>query len=69
MAEGVIHSIKAAGYGFVRLRGTQTYAFFHATDLADGLEFGAHLKQLDVEFQLSDSPKGLRAWNVRPRSD
>ena len=41
-------------------------AFFHRTDLAEGLEFDATLIERRVQFEVTEGEKGPRATDVRP---
>jgi cold shock CspA family protein len=64
--EGFICSLKRdRGFGFVRVVSGPDY-FFHATDLADGLEFDEQLQERRVLFDIEQTPKGWRAVDVRP---
>lgn len=65
---GKIKTIKSEkGYGFIR-SGTKEY-FFHYSDFEGSfhdLEEMFNLKKdINVEFELGESPKGPRAANVR----
>lgn len=64
MHEGVILAVKDAGYGFVGEAG-EPDLFFHCNDCID-LEWGEQLVGQRVTYEITSTPKGLRARNVRP---
>lgn len=63
MEVGTITAVKDK-YGFIACAGFPKDVFFHAEDL-DGIEFGPHLLNMNVTFEVSDSGKGPRAQRVR----
>ena len=50
------------GFGFIHADGTDY--FFHASDLID-LDFDEQLKERRVTFNVTTTPKGLRARNIQ----
>lgn len=65
MHEGTITRIvMERGFGFIGEAG-QPDVFFHASDLADGMEFCEQLLELRVRFNIIATAKGLRAANVQ----
>lgn len=63
---GTITAVRLDGmYGFIG-RPSGDDVFFHANDLADGIEFDETLQELRVVFGIEERPKGPRARNVRP---
>ena len=65
MAKGTIKKLIAdRGFGFIAQEGSDKDLFFHSKEL-QGAEFDS-LKEGDaVEFEVSDSPKGPNATNVK----
>lgn len=63
MAKGTIKTLKDRGFGFITPEGETKDLFFHSKELV-GVEF-ADLKEGDqVEFEVSESPKGPNATHV-----
>ncbi len=52
-------------FGFIHPADGSRDCFFHAVEVLPALEFGEHLRELTVEFELTDEVKGPRARNVR----
>ena len=68
MVSGTIITVRDdRGFGFVRSDGCDY--FFHASDLAEGLEFNEQLRERRVTFNVVNSNKGLRAANIQPATD
>jgi cold shock CspA family protein len=65
---GYIYRVEVdRGFGFIKLRGRDEELYFHANDLAGGLEFGPQLQEMYVRFEIvSDGMRGRRAVKVRP---
>lgn len=53
------------GYGFISPREGDRDIFFHASGLAQGLEFNEALFARDVTFDVEATDKGPRAINVQ----
>lgn len=65
MIEGTITTLRLdRGYGFIHANGRDV--FFHANDLAEGLEFDELLQERRVEFEIIGTAKGPKAVEVRP---
>jgi CspA family cold shock protein len=65
MARGRIKKLTSKGFGFIE---TETGdLFFHASSL-NGTRFDDLQEGQQVEYQLSDGPKGARAEGVQPLS-
>ncbi|MFH1559413.1 MAG: cold shock domain-containing protein [Patescibacteria group bacterium] len=63
MTKGTITRLTDRGFGFISREGEEKDLFFHSNEL-QGVEFN-DLKEGDqVEFEVSESPKGLNATNV-----
>lgn len=64
MAQGTIKRLTDRGFGFIAREGEEKDLFFHSNELV-GVEFN-DLKEGDkVEFEVSDSPKGPNATQVK----
>lgn len=65
MAQGTIKRlVTERGFGFIAQEGSDKDLFFHSNEL-QGVEFN-DLKEGDkVEFEVSDSPKGPNATQVK----
>lgn len=64
MATGTIKRLTDRGFGFIAQEGSDKDLFFHSNEL-QGVEF-KDLKEGDaVEFEVSDSPKGPNATQVK----
>ena len=55
--------MRERGFGFIAAEDGKE-VFFHRSGLA-GEEFNTMQEDMDVEFDIEDSPKGPRAVNVR----
>lgn len=65
MYEGVITNLTLdRGFGFIEANGRRDI-FFHCKDLVD-MEWTEQLTEQRVRFDISQTPKGPRAANVRP---
>lgn len=63
MEQGTIKQLTDRGFGFIARDGVEKDLFFHSNGLS-GVEF-KDLKEGDkVQFEVSESPKGLNATNV-----
>jgi len=63
MEKGTIARLTDRGFGFISREGEDKDLFFHANEL-QGVDF-KDLKEGDqVEFEVTESPKGLNATNV-----
>ncbi|MFH0969098.1 MAG: cold shock domain-containing protein [Patescibacteria group bacterium] len=64
MAKGTIKKLTDRGFGFIAPEGEEKELFFHSTEL-QGVQFN-ELKEGDaVEFEVSESPKGPNATQVK----
>jgi CspA family cold shock protein len=64
MAQGTIKKLTDRGFGFIAQDGDEKDLFFHSSEL-QGVEFN-DLKEGDkVEFEVSESPKGPNATQVK----
>ena len=62
--KGTIKTISPdKGYGFIRANDGNEY-FFHSSAMVNPLDFSRIRKHQEVEFEPSESPKGLRALEV-----
>ena len=57
---GTIIYTNEKGFGFIKPSDGSGQVFFHARSLLD-LTFGPHLQEQRVEFEVTDSPRGVRA--------
>ena len=63
MQQGKISKLTDRGFGFISRDGEEKDIFFHASEL-QGVEF-KDLREGDmVQFEVSESPKGMNATNV-----
>jgi len=63
MEKGTIARLMDRGFGFISREGEDKDLFFHSNEL-QGVQFN-ELKEGDqVEFEVSESPKGLNATKV-----
>jgi len=63
MEQGTIKRLTDRGFGFIAREGGKDDLFFHSTEL-QGVEFN-NLKEGDnVQFEVSEGPKGLNATKV-----
>ncbi len=66
MTTGTIKKIVAdRGFGFITAEDAKDY-FFHRDGLDPSLDFDRLVGGEKVQFQIEQSPKGLRAKNVQP---
>jgi cold shock protein len=64
MAQGTIKRLTDRGFGFIAQEGIDKDLFFHANEL-QGTDFN-DLKEGDkVEFEVTESPKGPNATQVK----
>ncbi|PIU78679.1 MAG: cold-shock protein [Candidatus Moranbacteria bacterium CG06_land_8_20_14_3_00_43_56] len=64
MQQGTIKRLTDRGFGFIAQEGSDKDLFFHQNEL-QGVEFN-DLKEGDkVEFEVSESPKGPNATQVK----
>jgi len=64
MENGTIKRLTDRGFGFIAREGEDKDLFFHSNEL-EGVEF-KELKEGDkVEFEVTESPKGLNATKVK----
>jgi len=64
MNEGTIARLTDRGFGFISREGEEKDLFFHSNEL-QGVEYD-ELKEGDkVTFEVTESPKGLNATNVK----
>jgi CspA family cold shock protein len=61
----IVSVITAKGYGFICERTGEPDIFFHAKDVI-GLDFDETLKERRVTFDVVDTDRGPRAYNVQP---
>ena len=65
MTKGTITRLMGdQGYGFIRTEKKED-VFFHLNELV-GITYESLREGQQVEFEVKDRPKGLRAVNVRP---
>ena len=65
MATGTIKRVVAdRGFGFIEAEGDKEY-FFHRSGLDASLDFDRLAGGEKVEFEIEQTPKGLRAKTVR----
>jgi len=63
MQKGKIARLTDRGFGFISREGEEKDLFFHSNELK-GVQFN-DLKEGDqVEFEITESPKGMNAVNV-----
>lgn len=57
---GLVHYLnRKKGYGFISSKETEDDVFVHYTDMEENIRKGD-----EVEFEVKETPKGLRAENV-----
>jgi len=61
--QGVIEKKTDKGFGFIKTEEHEKGVFFHATSL-EGVEFDDLQEGDKVEFELTETPRGLNASNV-----
>jgi len=63
MSQGTIKRLTDRGFGFIAQEGSDKDLFFHAKELQNA-EFNEMKEGDNVEFEVSESPKGPCAINV-----
>ncbi|MFA5993682.1 MAG: cold shock domain-containing protein [Parcubacteria group bacterium] len=63
MAQGTIKRLTDRGFGFIAIEGSDKDLFFHAKELQD-VQFNDLKEGDNVQFDISESPKGQNAVNV-----
>ena len=63
MEKGTIARLTDRGFGFISREGEEKDLFFHSNEL-QGVEFNDLREGDQVEFEVSESPKGPNATNV-----
>jgi CspA family cold shock protein len=62
--EGIIEKVFVEkGFGFIKADGHEKGIFFHASSV-EGIDFEQLREGDNVEFELTETPKGLNASNV-----
>jgi len=61
--QGVIEKVTDKGFGFIKHEDHEKGIFFHATSL-EGVEYNDLNEGDKVEFELTETPRGLNASNV-----
>ena len=61
--QGIIEKLTEKGFGFIKAEGHDKGIFFHATSL-EGVEYDELQEGDKVEFELTETPRGLNASNV-----
>lgn len=64
MQEGTIARLTDRGFGFIARPGQEKDLFFHSNELR-GVEFKDLREGDKVTFEVTESPKGLNATNVK----
>ena len=64
MNTGKIARLTDKGFGFISRENEEKDLFFHANELAEGLEYNDLREGDDVTFEIGESDKGLNATNV-----
>lgn len=54
------------GFGFIKCDDGGPDAFFHKSELQDGLFFNEQLQDRYVRFDIIEAERGLKAMNVSP---
>jgi cold shock protein len=62
---GKIKKIMDKGFGFIEAEELEKDIFFHATTLAEGMDFNSLREGDEVEFDVEETDKGLNAINVK----
>lgn len=62
--QGVIDKLTDKGFGFIRVEGEEKGIFFHASGLAEGVEFNDLQEGDTVSFELTETDRGKNAVNV-----
>lgn len=63
---GIIAKKMEKGFGFISVEGQEKDLFFHAAELAEGVEFDALQEGQTVSFEMVDGQKGPQATGVAP---
>ncbi|HVW71809.1 MAG TPA: cold shock domain-containing protein [Candidatus Paceibacterota bacterium] len=63
MQVGTIARLTDRGFGFIKADGMEKDLFFHSKDLV-GVEFDSLREGDKMQFEVSESPKGMQATNV-----
>lgn len=61
---GKIARLMDKGFGFISVEGQEKDLFFHATELAEGVDFNSLQEGQDVTFEMVDGQKGPQATGV-----
>lgn len=64
MDKGKIARLTDKGFGFISREGEQKDLFFHANNLAGGLQYNDLREGDEVTFEVEKTDKGLNATNV-----
>lgn len=64
MQKGTIARLMDRGYGFLKVEGMEKDLFFHSKDLV-GVTFEELKEGEELEFEVSEGPKGPNATNVK----
>lgn len=62
--KGTIKKVTDKGFGFIASDDSDKDIFFHATALADGVDFNSIREGDNVEFDIEETDKGQNAVNV-----
>ncbi len=63
MEQGKIVRLTDRGFGFIAREGVEKDLFFHSNEL-QGMEFNDLREGDQVQFEVSESPKGLNAVKI-----
>jgi len=63
MQVGIIARLTDRGFGFIKADGMEKDLFFHSKDLV-GVDFDSLREGDKMQFEVSESPKGMQATNV-----
>lgn len=63
MQVGTIARLTDRGFGFIKADGMEKDLFFHSKDLV-GVAFDSLREGDKMQFEVSESPKGMQATNV-----
>lgn len=61
--QGIVEKITDKGFGFIKHEDHEKGIFFHATSL-EGVDYNDLNEGDKVEFELTETPRGLNASNV-----
>lgn len=64
MQTGTIANLNDKGFGFISIEGQEKDVFFHSNELQD-VSFDNLSEGDKVEFEVTDTPKGQNAINVK----